>query len=1362
MSVGTAAFVLAGAVVANLLAPLYLSSMAQAQSAPPAISVTSGNPLVGPNDAQVRPVLPDVTGVPMVVILEGNEALRSSWGSSLERYKTASPLVIRISDVSAQTQNTNWQRAGTDLASLLSSINRTDAIVVFGNELNNLDREWKSVMTAPTDDFVKDQLTRRAAQDYAVMYTNFKAGLGASIKLSPAPPDVTNGVYGWEEWIEYAGVYQSANALVMNAYNRPDIGKTIEQLIAEYQGKTGKTVDFFTEVGIDPKVTDLNAHLQFLNTAALPAPAAALVPNHCQSGGWGDGANIDDWLFYVKGQLYDRTGNVIDPSTCGANTVQIPDGKPVFLYPNPNDDINTFSQELDMYLANSQVYCAPPQVFWPERPVTADTITLRDGTQVGPEDYPNVTAEEETSLVSMSFPLFRSDRGGISVESDLSRVKAGQTLADALRKNSRVDSAPQFYLSTPQNQCLTAARYVKYVIDLCKEDGYDTTNLSNEELEKCGANLSIKMMDGEYRRITELATDEYLKDEAACENYTLDDVALNTPRARAVQAISPYTPKLFKMGFYVQHTFLSGSQNKSLWNSSMRNATQLIAWFTGQESGTFDDVNEPQERVDVVPVWYHAGLVGSEFDTDQLEPYSIDLRDYSVDGSIQPKNFDPTARTEQKRSAQATGTVINPKTSTVAEPITDPTNYAGPLWRTYSFVLPHHVQENIALRKLQLTYQNYYLLQFMRNSLGHPRTMDRQEIVNGIGADVISMLRLEKEQFWGNAQYTLPFECSLGGNNSSDPAFRGCTQFRESPYDPAVGYDGLPLAQTYSEIGAAFPEPVTINSRSQLDLLKKSLVSRINAGIQVTRAYTPTPAEGELVGPVSRREIGTACRVDQANIRRGIEETAKTINSSAIQNLQGPTDEPTDPPRNPITRLTNQISAWIYGGPHPAGDQAFTDRVTSAYLILPDEAMGIETLQSYVSTMFLSPEMYQSIMTGENEVYPFAEVWQQLMAGADFSDSAELQLSAFMRTTGPLRSVTGEEEGFVQAQRKAYVAIQTGCPAGEAGTGVCACGDAVPVNEPPVWMTLDEYEASGQPSTDNFCQGYEEITRRTVNLKGEQPGKNPDAGVSVPGNTFAMGEFLRRLAFTPLHQQKNAVYTGLENFYKGLGQLGGAGSGAVVGGQCAYSTPEVYDIRDQGYVPGTMGSANETINADICEAARVGNVDGSLVRALLSIEGGGFRNALSNNGDEGGTKYKCAPNSYGAIGPFQRVIGQCSTQASTQNFFLQDNTKNPDMCTLKGSMPALSRHLTEIEAYVKTKTSAPRGSLEYYTYMAESYLGRGSCGSLTNPADGAKAMPTEADTCLFTYGTQTIPCNKVDYCAYVADRATEEYGNYCR
>ena len=330
----------------------------------------------------------------------------------------------------------------------------------------------------------------------------------------------------------------------------------------------------------------------------------------------------------------------------------------------------------------------------------------------------------------------------------------------------------------------------------------------------------------------------------------------------------------------------------------------------------------------------------------------------------------------------------------------------------------------------------------------------------------------------------------------------------------------------------------------------------------------------------------------------------------------------------------------------------------------------------------------------------------------------------------------------MQVVEEAYTPVFTGCPEGADGSGVCKCDtESGTISESaPFWVTLDEFNGLREPSTDTFCIGYRELDRRTVGVQGNQPDKTPSMGVSVPGNTFALGEYLRRLAFTPVHMQKNAVYQGLENFYRGLGQQSADGGGSgVVGAQCVYPAGAVYDVRDEGIIVGDPAS----IRPIICSAAGNDSIQGATLRSLLEIEGSPFLRAVLGNGIEG-SKYICEPNSSGAVGPMSRVIGQCSSRSLTQNLNLTDNKTSPNICTLTGSLPAAIRHVNSLQTQALNE-NLTRGSQAYYAHIAEGYLGRGSCGDLSVTTDGPPARAGDPE----------------DYCAYVARLATTSFSDYC-
>src|SRR5690606_16423084 len=129
---------------------------------------------------------------------------------------------------------------------------------------------------------------------------------------------------------------------------------------------------------------------------------------------------------------------------------------------------------------------------------------------------------------------------------------------------------------------------------------------------------------------------------------------------------------------------------------------------------------------------------------------------------------------------------------------------------------------------------------------------------------------------------------------------------------------------------------------------------------------------GQPIGPLSKRFIGT-CAVDQDNTKYGVQETSTGIGQDAIQ----PLGESDDEERAPMSGFVNLIRAKIIGGLRLGETKFQNDRTSRTYIILPDESMDIEIMQSYLAPMFLSPEMYESLMSGENTQFPFLEEWLQ-------------------------------------------------------------------------------------------------------------------------------------------------------------------------------------------------------------------------------------------------------------------------------------------------------------------------------------------------------------------------------------------------
>lgn len=813
-------------------------------------------------------------------------------------------------------------------------------------------------------------------------------------------------------------------------------------------------------------------------------------------------------------------------------------GKPaVFIYPES-------SSEIRKYLANSQVYCAPPQMYWPVHPQDSKELqNCRQASDIGPgagnndaicdeTEYGVVDATETLSANTMSFPLFRSDPGSISIEYDLARVNPADTLASAAARNARSNYSPQFYLSTPQTQCLNAVRYVQTIDEQCNKAGTPGKD--------CLANLYFsEPIDGALR-LLDLRQRNLLTSEDQCVGFsgTGDPGTHDEKLAVAVRSIAPYMPKTFKVGFVVNHVVLS-DKNKFNWGQQFLTDT-LATWFGQEDGNQVEPATEPQEKVDIIPVWYHAGMTTSEFSGDQLRSYPVD-----------PAN-DPLMTREK--------------------PASDPTNFAGPLWQAYAPVLPVHVQEAIATDKERTVKQNFALMESLQGLLGVDR-ISRDQLAGLLGADRVTGLKFTDEPFWKQEGYSLPMLCS-------DP--EACRCYKEDEEDTSC------LNQTRKSVIDSFPVNFAQripNQDEYVEQLRDELLLRINAGVQQTETY-PQEIEGQPIGPLSKRFIGT-CAVDQDNTKYGVQENSTGIAQDAIQ----PLGESDDEERAPMVEFFHFLRAKIRGG-NSLGETKFQqDRTSRTYIVLPDESLDVEIMQSYLAPLFLSPEMYESIMSGENPQYPFLEDWiarlaeQGVMAGDPSNDPF---VSAFLRMNGPDRQLINEDTGYMQVERVSYFTEGDCSRATQGDLRDCKCTSNVSTRSTDEqWIPIEEGEDGEDAHPRNNCVALVPINTRPVAIAGEFPAKSPDGRAQTPGNLFALTEYLRRLAFTPLHMQVFEKYPGLEEFYN---SLGGSGSEA---GEFSDTVGDYFRATIEGIRDFKQGGSNS------CDYLYVSSADANSSAQLL-------------------------------------------------------------------------------------------------------------------------------------------------------------------
>jgi hypothetical protein len=226
-----------------------------------------------------------------------------------------SQVIIRI--VGVTYQNSSNPTLASDIAKALNGSDiSNNTIVVFGNKVNNLNKEWVCSCT-----------TAEAGAQYGAFYNEFKNAVEpGKYRPVPAPLDMYNSDFpDYKTFIEEAGVYNGVE-LVANVY---DVGELKLTSYTEYPGN----VVAFTEFGPDP-AKSLQEHLTFFKSTPPPEGkfATTLVPDKCDPG-------TDKFLYYVNGNFYDADGEQIDPTTCdkrsGTRTGSPPPGEYYkrFIYP---------------------------------------------------------------------------------------------------------------------------------------------------------------------------------------------------------------------------------------------------------------------------------------------------------------------------------------------------------------------------------------------------------------------------------------------------------------------------------------------------------------------------------------------------------------------------------------------------------------------------------------------------------------------------------------------------------------------------------------------------------------------------------------------------------------------------------------------------------------------------------------------------------------------------------------------------------------------------------------------------------------------------------------------------------------------
>lgn len=372
-------------------------------------------------------------------------------------------------------------------------------LVVFGNELNNLDKEWKScpnfLESCPN---ISTALTEAGTQ-YRDRYLTFREVASAWTAV-PAPPDMYNGNYSWREFVQAAGVYNGQ--LVANSYAAP-VPDRPENLNPATGGlysslelyKALGNVVAFTEYGTDPN-NSLQEHIDFLINTPLPSGiqmATTLIPDKCNPA-YTQGADM--WLYFIQGRIFDADGNEItNIENCSREAGEdIPSDYRRFVYPFYSED----KQEMLTELAQDyDVSCVPKSVY--QAGVSGDVSKLIDfgGCNDGLSADGNACYFEPSGATTLStlgnrlFGVLR-DEGNAKARFDADSTDSGlrtftnrfesveqwfgannpkdQTYSGAVPGDiSELHQGPIYKLADTQMQCQAAGEVLRASQKLCEQ-----------------------------------------------------------------------------------------------------------------------------------------------------------------------------------------------------------------------------------------------------------------------------------------------------------------------------------------------------------------------------------------------------------------------------------------------------------------------------------------------------------------------------------------------------------------------------------------------------------------------------------------------------------------------------------------------------------------------------------------------------------------------------------------------------------------------------------------------------------------------------------------------------------------------------
>jgi len=229
-------------------------------------------------------------------------------------------VTLRLAGITSTTPPTEM----VDFALKLNASNEFPGrpVVIVGNEMNNLDLEWKA---NPMPAFNDGAALAREARKYAVLYKAFAGALDRNkYQVAPAPPDLYNGNWNPVPWVDAfaaSDVCGSIDVLIANVFNvQSRVGTGPLDTHTYLQRKLcNKPLNRFGGWGSDPNLS-VAEQVKFLNETALPpgiTAATTLIVDNCG----GNQGNVvkSGWMYYIRGEVFRANGEKVDPENCSSS-----------------------------------------------------------------------------------------------------------------------------------------------------------------------------------------------------------------------------------------------------------------------------------------------------------------------------------------------------------------------------------------------------------------------------------------------------------------------------------------------------------------------------------------------------------------------------------------------------------------------------------------------------------------------------------------------------------------------------------------------------------------------------------------------------------------------------------------------------------------------------------------------------------------------------------------------------------------------------------------------------------------------------------------------------------------------------------